>query len=67
MISDSSDSVGKKFAVTTLKGLIFAELIFAELIFAELIFAELIFRRINFRDFAVFEKFAESILRISKF
>ena len=46
---------------TTLKGLIFAELIFAELIFAELIFAELIFRGINFREFAIFEKFAESI------
>ena len=29
--------------------------------FAELIFAELIFRGINFREFAIFEKFAESI------
>ena len=42
--------------VTTLKGLIFAELIFAELIFADLIF-----RGINFREIAIFEKFAESI------
>ena len=45
-----------KVFITTLKGLIFAELIFAELIFAEFII-----RGINFREFAIFEKFEESI------